>query len=98
MVLQVAFHPDVKLDIGEAYKWYQQQAQGLGDDYIIELELAFQTIAEISYIWPKFKKKFRRYILSRFPFAVIYKESGHKLYVVAVMHQSRKPNYWIKRL
>jgi len=50
MVLQITFHPDVKLDIGEAYQWYQQQAQGLGDDYIIELELAFQTIAEIPYI------------------------------------------------
>lgn len=96
--MQVAFHPDVKLEISEAYQWYQNQAEGLGDDYIFELELAFQTIAEIPYIWPKFKNEFRRYILSRFPFAVIYKESEHKLYVVAVMHQSRKPNYWIKRL
>ncbi|MFH0725417.1 MAG: type II toxin-antitoxin system RelE/ParE family toxin [Pseudomonadota bacterium] len=70
----------------------------MGDDYITELEFAFQTIAEMPDTWPKFKKDFRRYILSRFPFAVIYRPRGNILYVVAVMHQSRKPDYWVERV
>lgn len=97
-MLQLAFHPDVKYEIADAYKWYQQQAKGLGDSYITELELAFQTIVEMPDTWPKFKKGFRRYILSSFPFAVIYNQSSNIIYVVAVMHQSRRPNYWMGRV
>ena len=93
----VYFHPEVALDIRESFFWYELQAQGLGDDFINELESAFETIAEFPGVWPTFKKGFRRYFLARFPFAVIYKQSNKKIYVVAVMHQSRKPDYWLNR-
>lgn len=94
----LSFHPDVGYEIREAYRWYETQAQGLGDDFIEELELAFQAIVEIPETWPKFKKGFRRYILSRFPFAVIYSQINNRLYVIAMMHQSRKPDYWLNRV
>ena len=97
-MLQLSFHPDVGPEIKEAYRWYQAQAHGLGDDFIEELELAFDTVIEMPGTWPIFKKGFRRYILSRFPFAVVYKRINNVLFVVAVMHQSRKPNYWIGRV
>ena len=48
--------------------------------------------------WASFKYGFRRYILTRFPFSVIYKEEKEKIYIIAVMHNSRKPNYWMERV
>ena len=94
----VYFHPEVARDIGESFVWYESQAKGLGDDFINELESAYETITELPGVWPLFKKGFRRYILTRFPFAVIYRQSYEKIYVVAVMHQSRKPDYWFNRV
>ncbi len=96
-MLKLSFHPDVSCEIKASYNWYQEKAEGLGQDYINELELAYQAIIEFPQTWPKFQKGFRRFLLSRFPFSVIYRKNGHSLYVVAVMHNSKKPGYWLNR-
>ncbi len=91
------FHPDVKDEIKASYQWYQEQAEGLGEDFLSELEASYQIISEFPESWPNFQNGFKRYLLSRFPFSVIYRESAEKLYVVAVMHNRRKPGYWHNR-
>ncbi|WGS84331.1 type II toxin-antitoxin system RelE/ParE family toxin [Methylomonas sp. UP202] len=94
---RLLFHPEVELEIQASYFWYEAQAEGLGDGFVSELENAYQAILELPVVWPIFKDKFRRYILARFPFSVIYRQSSDTVFVVAVMHHSRKPNYWRNR-
>ena len=94
---QLIFHPDVATEIGASYAWYQEQANGLGDDYLAELEASFQAIIELPDTWPNFQKGYRRFLLSKFPFSVIYRANNNAIYVVAVMHNSRKPGYWLSR-
>ncbi len=94
---EIQFHPDVAIDIKESFDWYQKQADGLGDDFLNELESAYQAVSELPNTWPKFQNKFRRFLLSKFPFSIIYQVSNESIYVVAVMHNSRKPKYWLKR-
>lgn len=96
-MVSLRFHPDVTNDLKSSYLWYQSQARGLGDDFLNELETAYNTIQELPTTWPLFQHGFRRHILSRFPFSVIYKEHHDFIYIVAVMHNSRKPGYWVKR-
>ncbi len=66
-------HPDVINEIQSSYDWYQLQVDGLGDDFITELESAFNTVLSIPLTWPKFGTSHHRFLLSRFPFSVIYK-------------------------
>ncbi len=47
---RLVFHPDIALEIRASYEWYQNQAEGLGDDFITELESAFDAIAVSSCI------------------------------------------------
>jgi len=94
---EIEFHPDVATDIKESFDWYQKLADGLGDDFLNELESAYQAVSELPNIWPKFQNNFRRFLLSKFPFSIIYRASNELVYVVAVMHNSRKPKYWLKR-
>jgi len=96
-LLTLKFHPNVAEDIKSSYTWYQEQANGLGDDFISELESSYQAILELPDTWPTFQKGFRRYLLSKFPFSVVYRKNGEFVYVVAVMHNSRKPAYWQNR-
>jgi len=96
-MLTLKFHPHVAAEIKASYRWYQNQAEGLGSDFLKELELAYQAIIELPQTWPLFQKGFRRFLLARFPYSVIYRTSGESIYVVAVMHNSRKPAYWSKR-
>ncbi len=94
---KIIFHPDIGLEVKASYEWYQNQADGLGEDFLSELETAYQAISELPDTWPKFQLSFRRFLLSKFPFSVIYKFHNKTIYVVAVMHNSRKPGYWNER-
>lgn len=96
--LRLKFHPEISHEIKKSYKWYQKQAAGLGDDFLDELEDAYQVINQLPGTWPLFQKEFRRYLLARFPFSVIYREHGSFIYIVAIMHNSRNPGYWLSRI
>ncbi len=95
---ELLFHPEVSLEIKSAYVWYQAQAEGLGDDFIDELEATYQKVVDSPQRWVIFQKGFRRCLLFRFPFSVIYRQQDDIIYVVAVMHNRRKPDYWLSRL
>ncbi|MCE3251367.1 MAG: hypothetical protein K0Q67_377 [Cellvibrio sp.] len=94
----IIFHPDVSQEIKTAFNWYEEQAQGLGDDFIAELERAFMHIQQAPQIWPTFYRSSQRYLLPRFPFSIIYQQKPSALFILAVMHQHRKPGYWTKRI
>ena len=69
---ELIFHPNVAIEVKASYQWYQEQANGLGQDFIHELESAYEAIEELPETWPKFQGGFRRFLLSKFPFSVIY--------------------------
>jgi len=95
---ELRFHPDVAMDIKEAYKWYEEQSVGLGEELFDEIERSYQAITEFPKAWAPFPHGFRRYLLSRFPYSIIYKIDDESIYIIAIMHNSRKPNYWFTRL
>ena len=97
-MLDIEFHPDIVKEIKFSYQWYQNKTDGLGQDYLSELESSFQTIREFPNTWPRFQKGFRRFLLSKFPFSVIYQSNQSTVFIVAVMHNSRKPGYWNERI
>lgn len=94
---KLIFHPEVSREVKASYNWYQEKVDGLGEDFMNELESAYQAIIEFPQTWPKFQRGFRRFLLSRFPFSVIYRKNGNLIYVIAVMHNNKKPGYWLKR-
>lgn len=49
---KIIFHPDVALEVKASYSWYEGQAAGLGEDYLSELESAYQAIAELPNTYP----------------------------------------------
>ena len=96
-MFELTFHPDTSLEIKSSYDWYQLQANGLGDDFVSELESAFETIASMPETWPKFGISFHRFLLSKFPFSIIYEINHDIVHVLAIMHNSKRPGYWHRR-
>lgn len=41
-MFKLVFHPHVSQEINVSYSWYQEKAVGLGDDFINELESAYE--------------------------------------------------------
>ncbi|MBU0991742.1 MAG: type II toxin-antitoxin system RelE/ParE family toxin [Proteobacteria bacterium] len=95
---QVKYHPEAKNEIQEAIKWYDRKADGLGLEFVFEVRQAETTILQDPEVWPFYVYETRRYLLKRFPFAIVYLVSRGEIQIIAVAHGKRKPAYWIGRL
>jgi len=91
---------DVKAkgEMREAAFFYEYHRKGLGQDFLDEVETAFDQIKLHPEMWRVMKGKFRRYLTHRFPYAIIYALETDIIYVAAIMHTKRKPDYWIDRV
>ena len=94
----IIFHPDVHIEIQNAYTWYEPQSDGLGSDFINELESAYISIKQMPHAWPSLSKSIHRYILKKFPYGILYSIKDENIFIIAVMHLHRKPGYWEKRI
>lgn len=98
MYINLQFHPEVYEDIKESYDWYENQILGLGDKFIEDLENGYVSIENFPNTWANFQYGFKRYILNKFPYSILYKQNNNIIYIIAIMHNSRKPNFWMNRL
>lgn len=82
----------------EAAFFYEDCRTGLGREFLDAIELAFTEITQRPGTWRILKGSFRRYLVHHFPYAVIYTIEEEVIYVAAVMHLKRKPDYWLNRV
>ncbi len=87
----------------EAAAWYDQQRSGLGDKLLDEIESTLERIErapESFAVWEPYDgaEEFRRCILKRFPYVVIFEHRPHEILVVGISQVRRRPNYWLDRL
>jgi plasmid stabilization system protein ParE len=94
----VEFHPEALAELERAKQWYERQRHGLGQSFFQEITAAITRIQEAPSIWPEFRQETRRFLVHRFPFAVLYSQRSNRVLVVAVMHLKRRPGYWRSRL
>ena len=95
---RIIFHQDAIADVKNAVTWYQERSSKTALDFIEELRRATDAIRKAPQRWPFGKNKTRKFLLWRFPFAVIYSEQESQITVWAVAHGSRLPGYWEDRV
>ncbi|HMF31401.1 MAG TPA: type II toxin-antitoxin system RelE/ParE family toxin [Candidatus Lokiarchaeia archaeon] len=95
---QIAFLPDAEEEMNAAARFYDLQVDGLGEDFLSELQFALQSIQKFPYRWSIFEEDFRKYRLKKFPYNIFYSVSEDQIIIIAVAHQKRKPDYWKNRI
>jgi toxin ParE1/3/4 len=95
---RVEYHEGAIADVKIAVAWYKKRSPKAALDFIEELHRAADTIRETPDRWPIEKNDTRRFLLWRFPFAIIYSEQESVVTIWAVAHGSRRPEYWARRL
>ncbi len=103
MSLRVEYHELVDLDLLNAWNWYEDQEEGLGDRFLGAIHA---TVVRASR-WPNAGRPVlrddndeiteRKVPANDFPYAVRYRILGDRLLVMAVLHQSRHPNFGADR-
>jgi hypothetical protein len=95
--VKVRFLEIAEIELDEAIRWYEVQASGLGDAFLVEVLSAATRIAQYPEAWQLLDEGVRRCRLSRFPYGLIYVIEGGNVLVLAVAHLHRKPDYWRDR-
>ncbi len=98
MSLPLVFHPDVQPEVDDAYRWYEQQRSGLGDDFLAAVEEVFDRLRRIPEVHQKVFQDVRRAMPKRFPYGVYYRIYSDRVEVIAVYHSSRDPRGWQSRV
>ena len=96
-MISVVFDPDARAEFLEAVKYYEDCQAGLGRRFRIAVEAAVQSVAETPFRYRALHAPFRRYLLTNFPYSIIYCIEPENILIIAIAHTKRKPGYWIKR-
>jgi toxin ParE1/3/4 len=87
-------------DITEAAQWYEEQREGLGIEFAVEVDAAIDGLAERA-LMPRirYRRKNVRWVHPRrFPYRVCYYVEEETVHVFAVIHDARHDRVWRARL
>ena len=91
-------HPEAGEEAVAAVAWYAERNPNAAADLFAEIERAFERILETPLAFPSHRRDTRRYVMRRFPYAIVYRITAAGLQVIAVAHAKRRPGYWRERL
>ena len=92
--MNLRFLDPAEEEMTEAARMYEDQAVGLGERFLDEVEGCVDLLLDRPYIGRRVGQ-FWRFPLCKFPFALIYALEDADL--VAVSHHRRRPGYWMGR-
>jgi hypothetical protein len=95
---KVIFDLLAKMEIDDAFEYYECEVPGLGVQFKQQIKKGIGRICDYPYAWPVEKGDIRRYILHRFPYKILFSIEKDYVYIVAIAHCHRRPDYWINRV
>lgn len=96
--MKASFLRAARNELKAAIEHYEQEREGLGEEFTREAENALERIVAFPLAWSALGRDVRRCRLNRFPYGLVYVIRDEEIKIVAVMHLHRKPGYWESRL
>jgi plasmid stabilization system protein ParE len=95
--MNFSFHPEASAEFQGAVDYYEERQPGLGLDLALEVQTAIRNIVAFPQAWPAIEGEIRRCLVNRFPFGILYTLEPEEIWILAVMHLHREPDYWKPR-
>jgi plasmid stabilization system protein ParE len=94
--MRVIFSELASRELDEAIQHYEVEFQGLGKRFRDEVKKAAKRILEYPVAWSRERGDVRKCLLHKFPYKLLYSIEEDHVFIIAVAHQHRKPDYWIE--
>jgi toxin ParE1/3/4 len=78
--------------------YYEINRIGLGLELLAEIRRIIKRMTENPRQFPRIARGIRRARVNRFPYGNVYSIQADQVWILAVMHLSRKPGYWKYRV
>lgn len=95
---RLEIHPEALEEMKSAVRWYRERSANAASSFVEQVDEAIALIVQSPDRWPAGRNGTRKFVLHRFPFAVIYRGDAAAIQVLAVAHGHRRPGYWKDRL
>ena len=79
------------LEVIEAFDWYELQRQGLGIDFLNELEIFYQKLLQNPHTRSYYQKPVHSGKIERFPYVVVYEIFNEVIIVYSVFMAKQNP-------
>jgi len=96
--MEVEFLEPALIELDDAIAYYNLQSHRLGDKFFEEVLRMIKLISAFPEVWAKNTEHTRKAVLKKFPYSLIYSIHNNKIYIIAVAHHHREPEYWIERI
>lgn len=96
--MNVIFDKLARLEINDAIDFYELEVPGLGKRFQEEVKQGIRRICEYPHAWTREKGDVRKYLLHKFLYKILYSIEEGYIYIIAIAHGHRRPNYWIDRV
>ena len=90
----LVFRPVVRDELDEAYRWYELQKPGLGDEFLDCIDEMLNRVCVMPEASPIVYRDVRRAVVKRFPYAIYYRIVSSRIIVTAIFHSRRNPTSW----
>lgn len=96
--MRVEYHPAIEQELRKVIEYYNLCSQGLGLEFLNELERQILKIASSPTQWRIVEYDIRRALMRRFPYLIYFRVlENDVLRVTVVKHQRRHPDYGLGR-
>ena len=95
---KVLFLEEADIELSEAVDYFEHIYPGLGLDLEREIKENVFKIAGNPEIWSLRDDGTRRFSTKRFPYHIVYSIHEDTIWIIAVAHHKRFPEYWKDRL
>ena len=92
MDYKLEIRPLATIEIIEAHDWYELQWEGLGLEFLDELEQFFQSLLRNPHSYTYYDEPVREGKISRFPYTVVYEVITASIVVYSVFMTSKDPS------
>ena len=95
---KVLFHPDASEEMTASAGWYENKQSDLGKRFLAGVQDAVLRVQINPMLYPEVMPGIRRGLIRSFLFGVVHSSSDNVIFIFAVMHLRRAPDYWKDRV
>jgi plasmid stabilization system protein ParE len=96
-VNKLEIHPSAENELRVAAQFYEARLAGLGEAFLVEVGRSFDRAHHSPESGAPCYGRYRRLMIRRFPYSVVYEVLADAILILAVAHHRRKPGYWLRR-
>ncbi|MCU1230684.1 MAG: type toxin-antitoxin system RelE/ParE family toxin [Acidobacteria bacterium] len=96
--MRTRLHRDASSELRDAARYLEEQRRGYGSRLLVAAQQKFDYLLQFPSSGKRTPDGARRLSIHGFPYSVIYILRPDEVYVIAIAHHRRDPDYWLPRI